>query len=79
MMGALPPIRNPGRRIARNSGTSDPYKGNLLAESIDSIRTMLLHSTGDRSLRSIMVTAHRAARARPRWPATWRPAWPAPG
>jgi polysaccharide biosynthesis transport protein len=57
VMGALPPIRNPGRRIARSGGGSDPYSKNLLTESIDSIRTMILHSTGDRSLRSIMVTS----------------------
>jgi polysaccharide biosynthesis transport protein len=57
VMGSLPPIRNPGRRTARIGGGSDPYRGNVLTESIDSIRTMILHSTGERSLRTIMVTS----------------------
>jgi succinoglycan biosynthesis transport protein ExoP len=57
IMGALPPIRNAGHRSARSIRGSDPYGGNLLTESIDSIRTMILHSTGDRSLRTIMVTS----------------------
>jgi polysaccharide biosynthesis transport protein len=57
VMGSLPPIRYPGRRSTRIGGQSDPYCGNLLTESIDSIRTMILHSTGDRSLRTIMVTS----------------------
>jgi polysaccharide biosynthesis transport protein len=57
VMGSLPPIRNPGRRSTRIGADSDPYRGNLLTESIDSIRTMILHSTGESSLRTIMVTS----------------------
>jgi capsular exopolysaccharide synthesis family protein len=56
VMGALPPIHH-GRRGSRVVKQPGPYGGNLLTESIDSIRTMILHSTGDGSLRSIMVTS----------------------
>ena len=57
-MGALPPIRDAGRRIRQLTRGGRTRAGRIrLTESIDSIRTMILHSTGDRSLRSIMVTS----------------------
>jgi len=57
VVGALPPIHNSGRRGLMGARRADAHGSNLLIESVDSIRTMLLHSTGDRSLRSIMVSS----------------------
>lgn len=54
VVGALPPTSDLDLRSRRGT---DARGGGPLTESIDSIRTMLLHSTGDRSLNSIMVTS----------------------
>ena len=57
VVGALPTIRIRGHRSRRGVRGPDARDGSLLTESIDSIRTMILHSTGDRALGSIMVTS----------------------
>ena len=60
VVGSLPPNHEAYRRGLLGPRRSDPYAGNLMAESVDSLRTMLLHSTGDRAHRLIMVTSSTA-------------------
>jgi polysaccharide biosynthesis transport protein len=57
VVGALPPLARPRGRHRRALGGPALGDDGLFVESIDSIRTMLLHSTGGRPLGSIMVTS----------------------
>ena len=57
VVGALPPLVGHRGRWGKRSKGAGPREDSFLIESIDSIRTMLLHSTGGRPLGAIMVTS----------------------
>jgi succinoglycan biosynthesis transport protein ExoP len=57
VVGALPPLYDSAGRGLLHTRRSKAHVSSLLTDSIDSIRTMLLHSTADRSLRSIIITS----------------------
>jgi len=58
LVGALPALPNRVRRpIAGTQQTRDLYWHNLLLESIDATRTMILHASRDGSCRLLMITS----------------------
>jgi capsular exopolysaccharide synthesis family protein len=57
VVGALPVNRDRGQNSRQGRRETSPYGGSLMAESIDSIRTMILHATGDHPIRSLMITS----------------------
>jgi capsular exopolysaccharide synthesis family protein len=58
VMGALPAYRARGRLgFAGRTGTTASFQQELLMDSIDSVRTMLVHSAESGSLRIVMITS----------------------
>jgi capsular exopolysaccharide synthesis family protein len=58
VMGALPAYRSRGRLgFARTNGPGASFQQELLMDSIDSVRTMLIHSAESGSLHVVMITS----------------------
>jgi capsular exopolysaccharide synthesis family protein len=58
LIGTLPALPNSARRsLAGGADTQDVFWQSLLAESVDAIRTVLLHSGRNESLRTVMITS----------------------
>ncbi len=57
IMGALPPNGRPRRQLSQKKPTVGPVEDRLLVESIDAVRTLLLHAMRMNAVRSIMVTS----------------------
>jgi hypothetical protein len=57
LVGALPALPERSRRLGAASSARDRQWQNLLTESVDATRTMLLHSARQGALRVVMVTS----------------------
>jgi capsular exopolysaccharide synthesis family protein len=55
LVGSVPAL--PGRARRARNGRPDPYWQNLMAESVDAARTLLLHAARTTGLRLVMVTS----------------------
>lgn len=58
LVGSLPPLPNRSRlRIGSNESAAEKHWQNLMVESIDATRTMLLHASSTEAVRLVMVTS----------------------
>ena len=72
VVGALPSVTRPGRKaLAAANGDLN----RLLVESIDTVRTNLIHSAVSEPMRCRDDHKRWTAKAKRPWPASWRRAW----
>jgi capsular exopolysaccharide synthesis family protein len=57
VVGALPDSRRTPRRLLPRGASAEAYGAALLTESIDAVRTMLLHMARTESVRVVMITS----------------------
>lgn len=57
LVGALPALPGRSRRQGRGAARADQHWRNVLVESVDATRTLLLHASRMESIRTVMVTS----------------------